>query len=142
MDPENPIVKRCVEGMQAEGRGDFDDARRLFAEAWDMAGDDFERCIAAHYVARHQPSAEETLRWNQEAYRLAEAVGDERVADFFPSLLLNLGYSYEAMGLATEARRYYDLAAQESGRLPTDRYGTTVREGAVAGQRRVQADEG
>ena len=98
MDPENPVVKLCVAGMHAEGRGDVADARRMFGEAWTIAGNDFEACIAAHYVARHQSTAEDMLWWNQEAFRLAEAVGDERVADFFPSLLLNLGHSHEAVG--------------------------------------------
>jgi hypothetical protein len=141
MDPENPVVKRCVAGMQAEGRGDYDGARRLFAEAWDLAGDEFERCIAAHYVARHQPTPEASLRWNQDAYRMAERVGDDRVADFYPSLLLNLGHAYEALGQVTEAKRYYDLAASRAEQLPADRYGQLVRDGAAAGQQRVGRDE-
>src|ERR1041385_2987212 len=98
INPENPIVKLCVAGMQAEAAGDLDGARRQFTEAWEQAGDDFERCIAAHYVARHQATAEERLRWNRQAHGFAEAVGDDRVVDFFPSLLLNLANSYEEMG--------------------------------------------
>jgi hypothetical protein len=31
-----------------------------------------------HYVARHQATPEDELRWNEEALRLAGAVGDER----------------------------------------------------------------
>lgn len=141
MDPENPVVKLCVAGMHAEGRGDVADARRMFGEAWTIAGNDFEACIAAHYVARHQSTAEDMLWWNQEAFRLAEAVGDERVADFFPSLLLNLGHSHEAVGHVAEAKRYYDLAAARAGHLPNDRYGRIVRDGAAAGKQRVMTDE-
>jgi hypothetical protein len=141
MDPENSVVKRCVVGMQAEGRGDVEGARRAFADAWALAGDDFERCIAAHYVARHQPMPEDTLRWNQESYRLAAAVGDDRVADFYPSLLLNLGHSYEAVGQLEQARRYDDLAASRAEQLPADRYSRIVRDGAAAGQRRVVGEE-
>src|SRR5690349_3606961 len=98
MDPNNPVVKLCVEGMQAETAGRGEDARRLFAQAWEASQDDFEACIAAHYVARHQESLEETLRWNQEALRCADAVGDDRICDFYPSLYLNLGRSYEVLG--------------------------------------------
>src|SRR4051812_22230456 len=130
MDPENPVVKLCVAGMQAEGQGDHERARRVFAEAWELSSNDFEACIAAHYVARHQPTPEDTLRWNQESLRLAEAVGDRRVADFFPSLLLNPGHSHEALGQGEEAQRYYDLAAARAERLPRDRYGDIVRDGA------------
>ena len=141
INPENPIVKLCVAGMQAEAAGDFDGARRQFTEAWEQASDDFERCIAAHYVARHQPTAKERLRWNQQAYYFAEAVGDERVRDFFPSLFLNLGQSYEEVGQADEARRYYELAADGAAHLPEDRYGKVVRRGATAGQERMSINE-
>src|SRR5262245_33119850 len=107
MDPNNPVVKLCIAGMQAEGAGDHELARGLFVQAWEVAGDDYEACVAAHYLARHQPNPEETLRWNQESVRLAEAVGDDRVRDFFPSLLLNVGHSYEVLGKIEDARGYY-----------------------------------
>jgi Flp pilus assembly protein TadD len=42
----------------------------------------------------------------------AEAVGDERVQDFYPSLYLNLGHSYELVGDQAEAQRYFELAAK------------------------------
>jgi hypothetical protein len=121
MDPENPVVKLCVAGMQAEGQNDYEGARRLFAEAWKLASNDFEACIAAHYVARHQATPEDALWWNQESFRLAEAVGDERVTEFYPSLLLNLGHSHEVLEQVADAKRYYDLAAARAGHLPSDR---------------------
>lgn len=141
MDPENAVVKLCVEGMQAEGDGDYERARRLFADAWTTAQDDYEACIAAHYVARHQSTAEDTLRWNEESVRLADAVGDDRVADFYPSLFLNLGHSYEALGRQAEAKRYYDLAASRAEQLADDRYGRIVRSGVTAGQQRIASQE-
>jgi tetratricopeptide (TPR) repeat protein len=127
IDPNNPVVKLCAAGMRAEGEGRFEEARSLFNQAWEAKTDGFEACIAAHYVARHQASPQDTLRWNQEALAWAEAVGDERVRDFFPSLYLNLGYSYEQLGDKEEARRCYDLAAERAGSLPEDRYGGIVR---------------
>lgn len=54
IDPDNAVVKLCAQGMQAEGAGRRGDARALFEQAWEIAGDDYERCIAAHYLARHQ----------------------------------------------------------------------------------------
>jgi tetratricopeptide (TPR) repeat protein len=141
VDPENPVVRLCVAGMQAEGQGDVERARRLFADAWDAANSDFERCIAAHYVARHQQTPEDTLRWNEEAIRFADAVGDERVAAFYPSLLLNLGNSYELLGRTADAKRYYDLAGSRAEQLPDDRYGRIVRGGVAGGQQRVVSDD-
>ena len=112
MDLDNPVVKLCMEGTQAEFGGRISDARLLYMQAWEASKNDYEACIAAHYVARFQGSPEETLRWNQEALDRANAVGDERVQDFYPSLYLNMGSSHEALGNQVEARRYYDLAAE------------------------------
>jgi len=112
IDPDNPVVQLCIQGTQAEFRGEPDQACALYWRAWQAASDDYEACIAAHYVARFQDSPQETLRWNQEALRRADAVRDGRVRDFYPSLYLNLGHSYELLGDEIEARRYYELAAR------------------------------
>ena len=55
---------------------------------------------------------EDSLRWNQIALEHAKAVNDERVKDFYPSLYLSLGHSYELVGNPGEAQRYYELAAE------------------------------
>ena len=112
MDLDNPVIRLCAEGTRAEFEGRTNDARALFMQAWEASKDDYEACVAAHYVARYQESPEDTLRWNQEALSRANAVGDDRVKDFYPSLYLNMGYSYEVLGNQTEAQRYYDLAAE------------------------------
>lgn len=137
MDPNNPVVKLCVEGMRVESEGHYDDARRLFEQAWQASTDDFEACIAAHYVARHQPDAQATFWWNQEALRRAEAAGDDRVLGYYPSLYLNLGYSYELLGDAVEACRHYRLAAAQLDNLPPGPYGDMVRSGVTRGQNRT-----
>jgi hypothetical protein len=137
MDPENAIVKLCAAGMDAEGRGDMLEAQRLFTEAWMTAHDDFEACIAAHYVARHQTRAEDRLTWNETALRLAEAVGDKRVEGFLGSLLLNVGRAHEDLGNLADAGRFYGLAADRAAALCSDGYGRMVRKGAAAGLRRL-----
>jgi hypothetical protein len=100
-----------MDGTRAEFEHRLEDARVLYQQAWDARKDDYDACIAAHYVARFQDSTEESLRWNQIALEHADAIKDERVKDFYPSLYLSLGYSYELVGNQTEAQRYYDLAA-------------------------------
>ena len=111
LNTENPIIQLCILGTQAEFAGHLDDARKLYLQAWQTASDDYEACIAAHYVARFGENPAETLRWNQVALNHATAVGDERVKDFYPSLYLNLGHSYELLGDPLAAEKYYALAA-------------------------------
>ncbi len=110
MDLDNPVIQLCLTGIQAEFEGRPDAARRAYAQAWELAQDDYEACVAAHYVARLQSDPEVTLHWNQVALGRAEAAGDERVRDFYPSLYLNLGQSFEDLGNGTEAQHYYALA--------------------------------
>ena len=140
MDPNNPIVKLCVEGMRAEGENRFEDARRFFTQAWENSTDDFEACIAAHYLARHQETPHDTLHWNQEALARAAAVGDERVSGFYPSLYLNLGHSYEILGNLDEAARFYQLASQGMEQLPDTRLSGIVRGAVEAGQKRIRSN--
>lgn len=111
MNITNPIVQLCIQGARAEFEHRVDDARALYQQAWDLHADNYEACIAAHYLARFQDSPEETLHWNQIALERANAVNDERVAEFYPSLYVNLGQSHEALGNHEKAKSCYDLAA-------------------------------
>jgi tetratricopeptide (TPR) repeat protein len=133
LDP-NPVVQLCSQGMMT---GDPNAARALFEQAWAIRADDFDACVAAHYLARRQPSPEAALDWNARALRHADAVGDDRVHGFYPSLHLNLGKSYEDVGDTAAAARHYELAAETSGELRDDGYGAMIRRGVTAGRERV-----
>ncbi|MER6048494.1 hypothetical protein ABT168_13710 [Streptomyces sp. NPDC001793] len=135
MDPELPVVRLCVAGMQAEAEGRADEARALFQQSWDGARDDYEACIAAHYLARQQDSPEETLRWNQECLDRADLVGDERVRDFYPSLYVNLGNAYRELGQLASAHRYFELAAERAADASDGQYGDWNRFAIAEGLR-------
>ena len=111
MDLSNPVIQLCLAGTQAEFKGRLDTARAAYRQAWEVAQDDYDACVAAHYVARLQPDPAVTLHWNEVALARAEAVGDDRVRSFYPSLYLNLGRSFEVLGHAAEAQKYYALAS-------------------------------
>jgi len=111
VDVNSLTIKLCIEGTKAEFQGQTENARILYQRAWETAQGDYEACIAAHYVARFQESADEILRWNQKALDYADAAKDDRVKAFYPSLYLNMGRSYELLGNLTEAQRYFNLAA-------------------------------
>ena len=141
MEATNRVAQLCAQGMMVEGHGHSEEAHRLFTQAWAESTDDVERCVAAHYLARVQASPQETLRWNREALERADAVGDERVHGFYPSLYLNMGKSCEDLGAWDEARRYYTLASAHATALPADGYGAMVRRGIAAGLRRIAAGQ-
>jgi len=138
MNPDNTVVKLCVEGMEQESHGNLEEASRLFLSAWSQSTDNFEKCIAAHYVARHQKTPEDALTWNQRSLELAQSVGDERVSGFFPSLFLNMGKAYEDLGKRDDARECYREAQQVLGSVPDDRYGRLLRDAVERGLERVR----
>lgn len=111
MDTSNPVIQLCIQGTQAEYAGWPQDAKIFYQKAWDTASNHYEYCIAAHYVARFQPTPQETLRWNQTALEHAGKANPDEIKEFLPSLYLNLGQSHEALGNQPEAQRYFDLAA-------------------------------
>jgi hypothetical protein len=137
MDPNNHVIELCVAGMAAEGEGRPADAKALFEQAWLASRDDYEACVAAHYVARHQATAAEELEWNRTALERAERVGDARVQGFYPSLYLNLAHSLEKLGRVTEACQRYTQAAEYADALPASAYTQLVRSGIAAGRERT-----
>jgi hypothetical protein len=137
MDPNNPVVKLCAQGMEQESRGNDERAAELFQQAWKQASGDFERCIAAHYVARHQTTAELALHWNQKALDHAQSVTDGSVNEFFASLYLNLGKSHEDLGNLIDARRNYDSAAAKLQAIPAGAYRDIIQDGVERGLERV-----
>jgi tetratricopeptide (TPR) repeat protein len=141
MDTNNPVVKMCMEGMAAEAKGKFDEARHLFEHAWSVCRDDYDACMAAHFLARHQDNPQATLEWNQEALNRANALGDDRVQSFYSSLYLNLGHSYETLGNLTEARRHYQMAADRLDEVPDGPYKDMTRNGIARGIKRTELDE-
>ena len=108
IDPDNPVVQLCAAGMAVEG--DASAALALFLEAWEARRDDYDASIAAHFVARHQATPEETLHWNALAARHAEAVTVGRANELLGSLYLNLGEAHRAVGNQVEAASAAGLA--------------------------------
>ena len=53
-NPNNKLIQLLLQGMGMEDSGKPEEASLLFLKAWSEATDDFEKFIAAYYVARHQ----------------------------------------------------------------------------------------
>lgn len=135
-DQENPIVQLCAQGIQSEAT-DRDEARGLYQRAWDSAQNDFERFVAAHYLARVQDTIEEKLVWDNVAIKHALQVDDPQVRGSFASLYLNIGKGYEELRDFAHARDNYQLAADFTEFLTADPYGDMIRKGVAAGLKRV-----
>lgn len=117
--PNNPLVQLWMQGMDREGKGDPDEARRLFLQAWDVAADDYERFIAAHFLARHPADVAEKLQWLETSLRFALKVDDERVAPALPSLYSEIASCQEDLGDQADAKTNRELAISSS-RAPSD----------------------
>lgn len=144
---DNSVVRLCAQGMQAEAEGREADAGTLFRQAWESAGDDYEACVAAHYLARHQPTPQQTLHWNQECLDRADLVGDDRVKGFYPSLHLNMAKAYTDLAEPDSAREHFELAAARIGAVPPGPYADGIRVAVAEGLRsagavRPRASEG
>lgn len=136
IDQTNPVVRLCAAGMERDGVPE--EALPLFEQAWRERQDDYDAAIAAHYVARHQPSPADTLRWNALAVTHAERVTDGRATELFPSLYLNLAASLVALERFDEARPTIMRAMEHVAALPADGY----REFLTRGIARLQAQVG
>jgi tetratricopeptide (TPR) repeat protein len=134
LDSSNPVIQLCAKGMATES---VEEALSFFEEAWKNSLNPTEACIAAHYLARHQATPSEELRWNLEAINRADAVGEEEMKAFYPSLYLNLAKCYEDLGQIEEAKKYYLLAAEKEDNLPVGGYRDWVHCGITEGLKRI-----
>jgi tetratricopeptide (TPR) repeat protein len=119
-NPNNNIIKLCLQGMFMEEKDKPEEARRLFLQAWDEATNDFEKFTAAYYVARHQKDAPDKLKWIETALQLALKLNDDTVKAAFPLLYSSLAKSYEELGDLEKAKKNYELAVLSSDK-PLDK---------------------
>ena len=96
--------------MALEDKGEAEEAKRLFLQAWNESTNDFEKFTAAYYVARHQENVPDTLKWQETALRFALEVNDESVKAALPSLYSNVAKCYEELNDLEAAKKNYQLA--------------------------------
>jgi len=94
--------------MEESGRAD--EASKLFLRAWDEAANDFEKYIAAYYVARHQETAADRLKWLETALQFARETDGVAVTSAFPALYSRIAKCYEELGDAVNSEKNYELA--------------------------------
>ncbi len=109
-NPTNTIVQLCLQGMAMEERGKPIEASLLFLQAWNEATNEFEKFIAAYYVARRQDNAMDKLKWYETALQLAQSINNDAVHSAFTGLYMNIAQCYEELGDTDNAKKYHDIA--------------------------------
>ncbi len=109
-NPNNNVVKLCIQGMGMEEKGEPEKAASLFLQAWDEATNDFEKYIAAYYVARHQKNVSGKLQWFETALNFALKINNDSVMGAFPSLYSNIAKCYEELNDPDKAKKHHELA--------------------------------
>jgi rifampin ADP-ribosylating transferase len=119
-DPNNNVVKLCIQGMDREGKGQPEEAGRLFLQAWNKATNDFEKFMAAYYVARQQKNVSGKLKWLETALQLAIKINDDTVKAAFASLYVSIAKCYENLNDPDNAKKNYEVANSFTEK-PTDK---------------------
>lgn len=110
-NPSNNVVQLCLQGMGMEEKGQPEEASNLFLQAWNEASNPFEKFLAAHYLARHQQTVSDKLKWLETALEFALKINNDAVKSAFPGLYLNIAQCYEELGALVKAKKNYELAA-------------------------------
>jgi tetratricopeptide (TPR) repeat protein len=113
----NRIVKLCLQGMELEEKGKSEEASGVFLQAWNEAADDFEKFLAAYYVARHQKSVADEIEWLETALQLALKIDSDYAKGVLSSLHSKIAECYEELGDFDSAKRNYESAESVKHKL-------------------------
>lgn len=109
-NPNNDVIKFCLQGMEMEDKAQPEVASKLFLQAWSAATNDFEKFTAAFYVARQQKNIVDKLKWLETALAFGLKINDDTVQSAFPALYLNIAKCFEELGDIANAKKNYELA--------------------------------
>jgi len=136
-DSNNKVIQLCAKGMEMETNQKPEEAKTLFLQAWNEATNDFEKFTAAHYLARHQKSIEDKLKWDETALAFALRINDSNMTANYPSLYLNIAKCYEDLKDLDSAQKNYQVALSYADLLPDNGYGQIIKSGIKNGIQRL-----
>src|SRR5262245_9838491 len=108
-NPNNNIVRLCLQGMDMEAKDLHEEAGKLFLQAWNEATDDFEKYLAAYYLARQQTDVSAKLKWFETALQLALKTDSHSTNSALPSIYANIARCYESLNDPESAKKYAQL---------------------------------
>ena len=109
-NPANHVIQLFIQGMELVEKGKPEEARSIFLQAWNESTNDFEKFTSAYYVARHQETVRDKLKWLETALQFALKVNNEAVISAFPGLYLKIAKCYEDLGDLDNAKKNYELS--------------------------------
>ena len=109
-NPNNNIVRLCLEGMSLEEKNEPEKANEVFFRAWNESTNDFEKFLSAYYIARHQQTSPDKLKWLQTALQFALQVKSESTNGALHSLYFNIAKCYEDVGDLDNTKKNYELS--------------------------------
>jgi hypothetical protein len=137
---EDDVMARVIAAVQRGQGGERRRARQELEAMWVEVerggGDDFHRCVIAHFVADLQEDDRAELMWDERALAAVDGVSDERarefheslqVRGFMPSLYLSVADDHRRLGDASRAQEFIVKARATSDALGDDAYGELVR---------------
>jgi rifampin ADP-ribosylating transferase len=109
-NPQNNVVRLCMRSIDIAEKGEPEEAGKLCIQAWDEATNDFEKFIAAHFVARHQTNSSDKLKWFETALQLALKINTNAVKSALHSLYANIAKCYEDLNDPNNAKKNDELS--------------------------------
>lgn len=119
-NPDSTVIQLCMQGMNLGDKDKPGEAASLFLQAWNEGTNEFEKFIAAWYVARVQQNVSDRLKWYDTALQLALKVNNDAVKGAFPSLYSSLAKCYEELGDFDHATKHHGLALSSASQ-PSDK---------------------
>jgi hypothetical protein len=116
-NPNNHVIQLCVHGLEMEGKDEPEEASRIFLQAWNESTNDFEKFIAAHFMARHQKDVHHKLKWFETALRFALKINNDSVMAALPTLYSNIAKCHEDLNDPDKAKNFHELAISFMGKL-------------------------
>ena len=118
--PFNNVVKLCLQGMELEDKGKPEEALKIFMQGWNEATNDFEKFLSAYYIARHQKTTSDKLRWLNTSLEFASKKNTDTATSAYPSLYAAIAKCYEDLGDPRKAKENFELGLSFKNN-PTDK---------------------
>lgn len=96
--------------MAMEEKGMMEESGKLFLQAWNEATNDFEKFMAAYFVARHQKNVHDKLKWLETSLQFARKVNDNNVQGAFYTLYSNIANCYKQLNDFDSEKKNDELA--------------------------------